>query len=192
MRSPSFACSIVFLYASYSRARPPRLRHRDLVEHRELHARTLENRSPRGQCEKARFGGHDCSGSAAIEPDFVGFFAGQCRRRLLYSNICSTRSTSRKPRSTRSPRSRATSTWNGSLKLCERVEFLRVSAVGAYDRSGAWELDGFQSAAAGLRSKCRIESARARSTVRLARRLEELPEVSAAFAAGESRVSMRG
>ena len=70
-------------------------------------------------------------------------------------------------------------------RLCERVEFLRVAAVGAYDRSGAWELDGFQNAAAGLRARCRVESGAAHGTVRLARRLQELPEVSAAFAAGD-------
>ena len=69
-------------------------------------------------------------------------------------------------------------------RLCERVEFLRVAAVGAYDRSGVWELDGYQSAAAGLRATCRVEHGAAQGTVRLARRLEELPEVSAAFAAG--------
>ena len=42
------------------------------------------------------------------------------------------------------------------VKLAERVEFLKVCAIGHYDRSGEWKTDGFQSAAAGLRSKCRM------------------------------------
>ena len=42
------------------------------------------------------------------------------------------------------------------VKLAERVEFLKISAIGSYDRSGAWKADGFQSAAAAVRSKCRM------------------------------------
>ena len=41
MRSPSFACSIVFWYASYSERGLHGFAHRDLVEHREFHGGRL-------------------------------------------------------------------------------------------------------------------------------------------------------
>jgi hypothetical protein len=56
--------------------------------------------------------------------------------------------------------------------------------VGEYDRSKEWQADGFLSAAA-LRSKCRLTHGYAAATVRLARRLEDLPATSAAFEAGK-------
>ena len=41
-------------------------------------------------------------------------------------------------------------------RLADRVEFLRVRAIGAFDRSGDWQLNGFLSAAAALRVRCRM------------------------------------
>jgi hypothetical protein len=60
-----------------------------------------------------------------------------------------------------------------------------VGLVGEYDRSGEWAADGFLSATAGLRTRCRMTHGIASSAVRLGRRLEQLPATKAAFAAGE-------
>ena len=60
-------------------------------------------------------------------------------------------------------------------RLAERVEFLKVRAIRDYDRSGAWQADGHVSAAAGLRSKCRMQHGVARRAIELGRKLESLP-----------------
>ena len=70
-------------------------------------------------------------------------------------------------------------------RLAERVEFLKVRAIRDYDRSCAWQADGHVSAAAGLRSKCRMQHGVARRALELGRKLENLPLVADAFAAGE-------
>src|SRR5947207_1063214 len=69
--------------------------------------------------------------------------------------------------------------------LAERVEFLKVRAIRDYDRSCAWQAEGHVSAAAGLRSKCRMQHGVARRAIELGRKLENLPLVADAFAAGE-------
>ena len=57
--------------------------------------------------------------------------------------------------------------------------------VAAYDRSGDWSADGFLNAASALRATCRIDQGVARAHVELARKLEDLPQVAAAFERGE-------
>jgi hypothetical protein len=70
-------------------------------------------------------------------------------------------------------------------QLAERVEFLKVRAIRDYDRSGAWQDDGFVSTAAALRTKCRMQHGVARGAVDLGRKLEDLTQVADAFGAGE-------
>ena len=70
-------------------------------------------------------------------------------------------------------------------KLTERLEFQRLRAIGAYDRSAGWLLDGFVSAQSALRSKCRLSTGHAHGAVVLARKLDQLPETAAAFRPGE-------
>ena len=72
-----------------------------------------------------------------------------------------------------------------SRRLAERIEFQRLRVVGEYDRSGAWAADRFVSTASAVRSKLRCSHGKAHRLVRLARKLEHLPETAAAFAAGE-------
>ncbi|MDP9335116.1 MAG: HNH endonuclease [Actinomycetota bacterium] len=60
-----------------------------------------------------------------------------------------------------------------------------LKKVAAYDRSGDWSADGFLNAASALRAMCRIDQGVARAHVELARKLEDLPQVAAAFARGE-------
>ncbi len=54
-----------------------------------------------------------------------------------------------------------------------------------YDRSGDWRIDNFANAAAGVRAVCHMTSGVAHAHFTLARKLEKLPLVAAAFAAGE-------
>ena len=70
-------------------------------------------------------------------------------------------------------------------RLSERVEFLKLRAIRDYDRSGAWQADGFVSTASALRSKCRMPHEIARRAIDLGRKLESLPLVADAFASGE-------
>jgi hypothetical protein len=60
-----------------------------------------------------------------------------------------------------------------------------LKKVAAYDRSDDWRADGYVSAAAALRTACRMAHGVARGHVDLARKLEELPQVAAAFGCGE-------
>jgi hypothetical protein len=57
--------------------------------------------------------------------------------------------------------------------------------VAAYDRSHDWQADGYFSAASALRHACHLSVGVARAHVELARKLEALPEVAAAFDDGE-------
>jgi Domain of unknown function (DUF222)/HNH endonuclease len=57
--------------------------------------------------------------------------------------------------------------------------------VAAYDRSYDWRAEGFMNAASALRHACHMSQGVARGHLELARKLEELPEVAAAFADGE-------
>ena len=66
-----------------------------------------------------------------------------------------------------------------------RVDSEVLRAVGRFDASGAWQLDGASSAAAWLRAGVRLTPSDARASVRAARRLRELPVLAAAFAEGE-------
>ena len=70
-------------------------------------------------------------------------------------------------------------------RLAERVEFLRLRAIGQYDRSGGWAADGYVSTASALRARTRCTSGSAHRSVDLARKLQRLPETAAAFGAGE-------
>ena len=60
-----------------------------------------------------------------------------------------------------------------------------LKKVAAYDRSGDWAADGFLNTASALRAVCRIDQGVARGHVELARKLEDLPQVAAAFERGE-------
>jgi hypothetical protein len=71
------------------------------------------------------------------------------------------------------------------VRIAEQVEFLKLRDIRAYERSGSWQAEGFVSTASALRKKCRMGHGAARGSVVLARKLEVLPEVAAAFAAGE-------
>jgi 5-methylcytosine-specific restriction endonuclease McrA len=60
-----------------------------------------------------------------------------------------------------------------------------LKKVAAYDRSGDWAADGFLNAASALRAVCRIDQGVARGHAELARKLEDLPQVAAAFERGD-------
>ncbi len=60
-----------------------------------------------------------------------------------------------------------------------------LEKVAAFDRSEEWRAAGFYSAAAALADVCRMDKGVASATVKLARKLEKLPLVAEAFAAGE-------
>src|SRR5512140_641416 len=70
-------------------------------------------------------------------------------------------------------------------RLAERIEFQRLRAVAAFDRSGSWAAEEFPSSASALRAKTRCSNGQAFHSVVLSRKLEDLPETAAAFAAGE-------
>jgi hypothetical protein len=70
-------------------------------------------------------------------------------------------------------------------RLADRVEFLRLRAIGSFDRSGEWRLNDSLTAAAALRMTCRMNSGHAVRAVELARKLDDLPELAEAFAAGD-------
>src|SRR5437868_1641737 len=67
----------------------------------------------------------------------------------------------------------------------DAAEAAWLSDVAEYDRSGDCTIDKFQSAAVALRHACNIDSGVAHGYVSLARKLEKLPVVAAAFAEGE-------
>jgi hypothetical protein len=69
------------------------------------------------------------------------------------------------------------------VRLCDRVEYLKLRTIHDYERSGDWAAQGFVSTASALRAKCRM--ANAQGSVVLARKLDVLPEIAAAFGAGE-------
>ncbi len=60
-----------------------------------------------------------------------------------------------------------------------------LRSVAAYDRSGRAQIDGYVSAASALRDRCNMTPGAASGHVKLARKLESLPIVADAFAAGE-------
>jgi hypothetical protein len=60
-----------------------------------------------------------------------------------------------------------------------------LAMVREYDRSGAWRADGYLSAAAALADTCNMTRGMAAAHLKLAAKLEQLPDVAAAFAEGE-------
>ena len=71
------------------------------------------------------------------------------------------------------------------VRIAEQVEYLKLREISAYERSGDWAAEGFVSTASALRKKCRMRHGAAQGSVVLARKLEVLPEIAAAFGAGE-------
>ncbi len=67
----------------------------------------------------------------------------------------------------------------------ERSEFLKLRTMRDYERSEKWRADGYLSAAAGLRATCNMAHGTASAALKLGAKLEDLPETSAAFAAGD-------
>jgi Domain of unknown function (DUF222) len=66
----------------------------------------------------------------------------------------------------------------------DQLEAEWLFRVGEYDRSHEWQTDGYLSAAAAIREKCRMTHGAASAAVRLARRLESLPFTLGVFSAG--------
>src|SRR3954469_19867733 len=78
--------------------------------------------------------------------------------------------------------------WLDPVQMCriaEQVEFLKVRALRRFDERGEWAADGFVSAAAWLRERTHMSHGMAVHALTLGRRLPQLPETAAAFAAGE-------
>ena len=67
----------------------------------------------------------------------------------------------------------------------DQLEAEWVFRVGEYDRSGAWAADGFANAGVAIARRCRMAPAAAGAVVKLARKLEHLPETANAFEKGE-------
>jgi hypothetical protein len=70
-------------------------------------------------------------------------------------------------------------------RLAERVEFLKLRTLHNFDRGETWRDEHFLNAGAALREKCRMTEGRARHHLEVARKLESLPAVGAAFATGD-------
>src|SRR5258706_7258815 len=71
------------------------------------------------------------------------------------------------------------------VRIAEQVEFLKLREIAAFERSGDCAAEGFVSTAAALRAKCRMVPGAAHRSIVLARKLEALPETSAAIGSGE-------
>ena len=67
----------------------------------------------------------------------------------------------------------------------DAIEAQWLCMVGEYTRSGAWQADGFLSAAAAIQQRCRMDAGAARAAVNLAKALHRLPATEKAFDAGE-------
>src|SRR5258708_17138344 len=70
-------------------------------------------------------------------------------------------------------------------RLPARLEYIKTKAIGEFDASGEWALDGAKSAVAWLDTRCHLPKPGAQRLVRRARALAHLPVASAAFAKGE-------
>jgi hypothetical protein len=70
-------------------------------------------------------------------------------------------------------------------RAAEQMEFLKLRTLREYERNEQWRADGYLSAAAGLRATCNMSHGTASGALKLAQRLVDLPETSAAFAAGD-------
>ena len=73
----------------------------------------------------------------------------------------------------------------GLVTATNRMSAALTSAVRAADRREAYRRDGAVSMKSWLRGSCRMAPSEATATVSTGRRLEQFPETSAAFAAGE-------
>ena len=62
--------------------------------------------------------------------------------------------------------------------------------IAAYDRAGGYTSDGYTNTAVALRVTCRLDHGVAAGHVKLARKLDLLPDVAEAFAAGVPVVAM--
>ena len=67
----------------------------------------------------------------------------------------------------------------------DAIEAQWLCMVGEYTRSGAWQADGFLSAAAAIQQRCRMDAGAARAAVNLAKALHRLPATEKAFDAGD-------
>lgn len=70
-------------------------------------------------------------------------------------------------------------------KVRNQLEHAWLCAIEEYDRSEDWVEEGFAVAASALRVKCGMTQGQANASLKLARKLRQLPVVSDAFAAGE-------
>ncbi|HVA09006.1 MAG TPA: DUF222 domain-containing protein [Acidimicrobiales bacterium] len=68
--------------------------------------------------------------------------------------------------------------------LRTKLEALATRALGAFDTSGEWSLDGARGAGPWLSTKCHLPRAQARRMVRRARMLHHLPECADAWSQG--------
>src|SRR3954451_5630035 len=68
--------------------------------------------------------------------------------------------------------------------LVTRMQAQLARRVDVLDRSGEWALDGARSCAAWVRRACRVSEREARSTVRMAKQVREMPAVAEFWAAG--------
>lgn len=75
------------------------------------------------------------------------------------------------------------------LADADRLEHKICVAVGEFDASGLYEIDGATSATAWLHNHGRMSGARAHSLVRAARRLRKLPVTAEAWANGKLSAS---
>jgi hypothetical protein len=66
-----------------------------------------------------------------------------------------------------------------------RLEAFATAAVGAFDTSGDWALDGARTTGSWLSTRCRIPKANARRLVRRARQLRHLPACAEAWSDGD-------
>ncbi len=66
----------------------------------------------------------------------------------------------------------------------DRLEYVWLRAVRDAETSGVWQAEGYVSCAAWLRDQCRLTHTDAASTVKLARTLDAMPAVAAAFETG--------
>src|SRR4029077_16670184 len=67
----------------------------------------------------------------------------------------------------------------------DAAEAAWLREVAAFDRSGDWKVDNFQSAASAIGRACHMDAGVARRHVDLARKLQQLPVVSEAFERGD-------
>lgn len=70
-------------------------------------------------------------------------------------------------------------------RLMARLDAVNTRATAAFDTAREWEADGARTAAAWIRTRCRIPESTARRRVRLGRALRHLPTAEAAWLEGD-------